>query len=579
LHKVVELQQVSTSSIRSAFDWLLHKSVQGDALGMLRHRAFIASRLIAFCVGLSALPFCLFAWGPPEFVDTLLIAGLSVPLIGAILLSRTGNYEIAQLISAAGSLVMIGCLAWQTDGLNSFLIGWMIVTLVEAALSGSSRVFTFALSVAGVLALALSLAAYNWMLPEPQAPLYTVLALLAAAISFIGNAYGLSAGFNEAHAEQNGTHRVIADRYRMMVEHAADMVSLHTRSGNLLFASNAAKNIIGESDAQLFDRVHVQDRPAFLKMFEHAGQNNKPAMLEFRLQCDGAYKWVEMHCAPMSGGEGVPLQFVAITREIIKYEDAHFNEAADKAQVERNRMLAQLSHELRTPLNAMLGFAEILSGRTGAPLTTRTKNHYATLIHLAGSHLLDVVNSVLDAGKAGAGAFTIEAVRFQPAQLVDECLTLMEKQAVKAGVSLKKTQMRAIPEIYADPRACKQILLNLIQNGIKFTPSGGSVMLGLSANEESVTLIVSDTGIGIDKKDIAKLGQPFARLDHDVPGSGLGLSLVKNFAEMQGGSLSISSQVGRGTVVSVILPRCVKQSAAQEDRQAEEAAPALKAVG
>jgi cell cycle sensor histidine kinase DivJ len=569
------LQQVSPSAGRAAFDRLLHKSVRGDALASLRHRAFIASRGIAFCVGLAALPFCLFAYGAPEFVDTLLIAGLSVPLIGAVLLMRTGNHEIAQWISSLGSLCLIGCLAWQTDGLNSFLIGWMIVTLVEAALSGSPRVFTFTLTAAGLLAFALSFAAYNWMLPEPQAPLYTVLALLTAAISFIGNAYGLSAGFNAAHAEANDMRHVIAGRYKMMVEHAADMISLHTRSGNVLFASNAAKNIIGDPEANLFDRVHVQDRPAFLKMFEFAGQSNEPAVLEFRLACDGVTKWVEMHCAPMSSGEGTPLQFVAVTREIVKYEDAHFNEAADKADAERSRMLAQLSHELRDPLNAMLGFAEILSGKTGAPLTTRSKNHYATLIHLAGKHLLDVVNSVLATGRAGAGAFAIEAVRFQPAQLVDECLTLMAKQAAKAGVTLKKTQMRAIPEIYADPRACKQILLNLIQNGIKFTPSGGSVALGLSANEESVSFIVSDTGIGIANKDIEKLGRPFLRLDTGVPGSGLGLSLVKNFAEIQGGSLNISSSVGRGTVVSVTLPRCVSVTAQDE----QDRAPALKAAG
>ena len=570
------MQQVPPSAGRAAFDRLLHKSVKGDALASLRHRAFIASRGIAFCVGLAALPFCLFAYGAPEFIDTILIAGLSVPLVAALLLIRTGNYESAQLVSAVGSLGMIGCLAWQTDGLNSFLIGWMIVTLVEAALSASPRVFTFTLTGAGGLALALSLASYNWMLPEPQAPFYTVLALLVAAISFIGNAYGLSAGFNAAHAEANDMRHVVAGRYKMMVEHAADMISLHTRSGNLLFASPAAKNIIGGSDANLFDRVHVQDRPAFLKMFEFAGQNNKAAVLEFRLSCDGAYKWVEMHCAPMSSGEGVPLQFVAVTREIVKYEDAHFNEAADRADVERNRMLAQLSHELRDPLNAMLGFAEILSGKTGAPLTTRSKNHYATLIHLAGKHLLDVVNSVLDAGRAGAGAFSIEPERFQPAELIDECLTLMQKQAAKADVRLKKTQLRAIPEIYADPRACKQILLNLIQNGIKFTPSGGSVTLGLSANEESVSFVVSDTGIGIHKKDIEKLGRPFLRLDTGTQGSGLGLSLVKNFAEMQGGSLNISSSVGRGTVVSVTLPRCVRLQTSQED---QDETPALKAAG
>lgn len=568
----MRLQQASPS-LGKAFDRFLHESTN-DALSVLRQRAFIISRLCAFSVGLAALPFCLFAYGAPDFIDGLLIAGLSVPLLAAVLLSTTGRLERAQLVSSFGSLAMIGCLAWQTDGLNSFLIGWMIVTLVEAALSGSSRVFTTILGAAGLMAFGLSLASYNWLLPEPQAPYYTALALIVAAISFIGNAYALSASLDAMRKEADEARHAHCSRASLMIQHAPDMISLHSRNGNLLFASSAAKKILGDSEAQLFDRVHVQDRPAFLKLFERAGQGSS-AVLEFRLAYGDIYKWVEMHCASLSAGEGTPLQLVAVTREIIKYEEEQGSEAADEARVERNRLLARLSHELRNPLNAMLGFTQILSGKTGAPLTTRTKNHYATLIHLAGKHMLDIVNSMLDSSRAGEGTFAIHPARFQPAQLVNECLHLMEKQATKAGVRLRKAQMRAVPEIFADSRACKQILLNLISNGIKFTPSGGSVTLGLSVAEDNVSFLVSDTGIGIEAKDIEKLGQPFMRLDTGTQGSGLGLSLVKNFAQMQGGSLQISSNVGRGTVVSVTLPRIVKNAA--ESQLVE--APALKAAG
>jgi cell cycle sensor histidine kinase DivJ len=581
------LHLVSHSTGRAVLDRLLHRSVRGDPLAALRHRAFLLSRGIAFCVGLAMLPFFLFAFGAPGLIDELLIAGLLVLPAAIFIVWRNGDLEQAQLISTFGMMAMIGCLAWQTDGLNSFLIGWMIVSLVEAALSGSSRVFTFSLIAFGAVSLILAIAAYSNFLPEPQPPAFTVLALLAAAISLAGNAFALGFGLTTARSEADDKHKLNASRYELIVEHAADMISLHSRNGNLLFASHAAKTILGEEQTRLFDRVHVQDRPAFLNMFERAAQLNKSIVLEFRVQQnDGDFIWVEMNCAPMSKGEGTPLQFAAVTRRIHVRDGESFGEAektAEKARIDKNQMLAHLSHELRTPLNAMLGFTEILAGKAGLPLTTRKKNHYATLIHLAGKQMLEVIDRALDVSEAGAGAYVLNPERFQPMSVLDQCMLLMQKQAAKAGVTLKKSSLCAIPEIFADHRACAQILMNLISNAIKFTPSGGSVTLGLSANEDNISFIVSDTGIGIDKAHIEKLGEPFVRLDTDLPGKGLGLSLVKNFARMHGGVMNITSTVGRGTTVSVVLPRCLKLKAVQaeqtEEMPLEREALLLKAVG
>ena len=257
----------------------------------------------------------------------------------------------------------------------------------------------------------------------------------------------------------------------------------------------------------------------------------------------------------------------AVTRaEEARIEALEARDAADSANRTKSMFLANMSHELRTPLNAVIGFSELMQGEVYGPLGHAKYREYARLIHGAGAHLLDLINDVLDMSKIEAGKFEIERRRFDLRQLVNECLKLMAGPAAEAGVELTaETPATPIP-VYADRRALKQILLNLLSNGVKFTPAGGTVRVAATLGPERFVLNVRDSGIGIPSDALEKLGQPFVQLresaSHTHKGTGLGLALVRSLAALHGGSFRIESSLGTGTVVTVEIPLEVEDEAA-----------------
>ena len=249
----------------------------------------------------------------------------------------------------------------------------------------------------------------------------------------------------------------------------------------------------------------------------------------------------------------------AVTRaEEARIEALEARDAADSANRTKSMFLANMSHELRTPLNAVIGFSELMQGEVYGPLGHAKYGEYARLIHGAGAHLLDLINDVLDMSKIEAGKFEIERRRFDLRQLVGECLKLMAGPAAEAGVELAaETPALPIP-VCADRRALKQILLNLLSNGVKFTPAGGTVRVVAALGPERFVLSVRDSGIGIPSDALEKLGQPFVQLResarHTHKGTGLGLALVRSLATLHGGTFQIESRLGAGTVVTVEIP-------------------------
>jgi cell cycle sensor histidine kinase DivJ len=183
---------------------------------------------------------------------------------------------------------------------------------------------------------------------------------------------------------------------------------------------------------------------------------------------------------------------------------------------------------------------------------------YAKLINGSGRHLLSVVNSMLDTSKIEAGRFELAPERFAPGAAVESCVDLLAFQAREAGIELRQRLVQNLPEIAADKRAFSQILINLISNGVKFTPRGGCVTIGVSCDGPRLVVTVEDTGVGIEQNDLARLGEAFfqARTGHHhrSDGSGLGLSIVKGLVKLHGGEVDIRSRVGEGTRVTVRLP-------------------------
>jgi cell cycle sensor histidine kinase DivJ len=215
-----------------------------------------------------------------------------------------------------------------------------------------------------------------------------------------------------------------------------------------------------------------------------------------------------------------------------------------------------MSHELRTPLNAIMGFSDIMRAKMFGTLSDRYAE-YAELIHESGGHLLDLINDVLDMSKIEAERFELQRGVFDAREAVQAAMRLLRVQADGASVQLRGVLPPGELEVDADRRALKQIVLNLVSNALKFTPRGGQVTVTAHGYDGVLEIIVADTGVGISAEDLERLGRPYEQaggVEQRARGTGLGLSLVRAFAKLHGGEMSIESRLGAGTSVSVRLP-------------------------
>ena len=237
--------------------------------------------------------------------------------------------------------------------------------------------------------------------------------------------------------------------------------------------------------------------------------------------------------------------------------------AEEKAKAEhaanaKGTFLANMSHELRTPLNAINGFSEILVNELYGPHTDPKYKGYAQDILTSGQHLLDMINDILDMAKIEAGKMTISPQKIDPIDPVDAAVRMIKRRAEDKGITLELTHDPQIPDIEADPRAIRQMVLNLVSNAIKFTDAGGTITVQMQMRRDELRVAVIDTGVGIPPEDLPRLARPFEQVretkDRNTNGTGLGLALTKSFAEMHGGRMTITSEYGKGTTVSFFLP-------------------------
>ena len=238
-----------------------------------------------------------------------------------------------------------------------------------------------------------------------------------------------------------------------------------------------------------------------------------------------------------------------------------YNEEKAKAERSANSksaFLANMSHELRTPLNAINGFSEILVNEMYGPLGDMRYNEYARDILTSGQHLLDMINDILDIAKIEAGKMTIDPKPIDLVDPVDAAVRMIRRKAEDKDITLSLQADEPLPEVDADHRAVRQMVLNLLSNAIKFTDPGGRILVAVQKKDDFVRVAVRDTGVGIPKEHLPRLAQPFEQVhetrERNYDGTGLGLALTKSFAEMHGGRFSIASEVGRGTMVSFFLP-------------------------
>jgi cell cycle sensor histidine kinase DivJ len=567
--------------IRDCLDALLHPSARYDALTRARHRAFMAPRLLGSLAAFAAFPVYLAMRGAPTALEVAAFAWLIAPILLSWFLSRTGRYDGAHVLSSLALAGLVMTVAMSTGGIESFAAIWLVVVPLEAALSASRRVVAFASALALTCTAVLIVLGHFDMLPASDANtagrgIFMAFGVASATLYAAGLAFGA-----ESLARTSVSLLYVEeDRYRLLARNMSDVISRHRRNGAVQFISPAVEAMLGTQVTRLlghglFDRVHVADRPTYLTALSDAARGGEARSVEFRVRRDGPrggnqsvdFIWVEMRCRPLEQASETTTsseaEVVAVMRDITdrKIQEQALDmahTAAEQADASKTRFLATMSHELRTPLNAIIGFSDMIVQGDALMLDAVRRKEYAQLINDSGQHLLSVVNGILDMSKMESGNFEISPEPFAPRAALLNCCNLLALKARENGIDLVTRAPEDLPVMTGDPRAFKQIVLNLVSNAIKFTERGGKVTVSAAVEGPWLVLRVSDTGVGIAADDLKRVGDPFFQAGKAYQrrheGTGLGLSIVKSLVGLHAGEITVQSRIDEGTSVTVALP-------------------------
>jgi PAS domain S-box-containing protein len=338
--------------------------------------------------------------------------------------------------------------------------------------------------------------------------------------------------------------------------------TLYCNEGYARMLGYASVRDLPPSDpTKIGQNIHPEDRQA---VFDHLAKREPTSRYEFRLvQHNGAVIWVHVTSISMRW-DGRPSSLAWLTditeRKNTEDELRKSKEAAEFANRSKTTFLANMSHELRTPLNAILGFSEVIQTQMLGPLGLAKYLEYAGDIHKSGTHLLDLINDLLDLAKIDAGKMELRESIVDLAGIVQDCFVLVQARAREGEVKLIAQTPREMNALRGDKRAIKQILLNFLSNAIKFTPVGGSVTVtGGLATDGTFAFSVTDTGIGMTDAEVEVALAPFGQIDSDRArqhvGTGLGLPLTRSLMRLHGGDVVVASAPGAGTTMTAVFPR------------------------
>jgi len=548
-------------------------------------RQFLITQISSSIFALVAFPIWILWSGTLTYEMALSFVWLLGPLAAALVFVRTRSLELAFLMSATTLAGLVATICAFTGGIQSFALVWLLIIPAEAALAKRKWVIIYSLVP---LMVALTFLIYGsgvgWFSAYEVIASSSQFGTFAGPVALILYIAALTLRVQNVYSASQQRLGANEERYRLLANNTTDLITQHDPSGNVLFASPTAKTLLGVASFDicsqgLFDRVHIADRPAYLKLLSDVVARGLPLKAEFRLRTsilrggsedavlssisDSDFNWMEMRCRPIWDEHEVVSGIVATTRDISgrrAQQDALENAHLELQQLSdaKTRFLANMSHELRTPLNAIIGFSEILQQELFGELKNEKQKEYVNLIHDSGSHLLQIVTDILDMSKIESGTFDIVPEPFNVEQLVTSCTGIMSQQADMRSINLVTTIPADLPEAVADSRACRQILINLISNALKFSDKNDTVTVGVRVEGDKLAYFVRDTGIGMNKPDLKRIGQPFFQADsaHDrrYEGTGLGVSVVKGLTELHKGRVEFESELGEGTCVTVFIP-------------------------
>ena len=279
---------------------------------------------------------------------------------------------------------------------------------------------------------------------------------------------------------------------------------------------------------------------------------------------DGTAFWANAHISPIRDDDGRITHYISLHEDITERKAAEqamraARRAAELSNKAKTDLMANMSHELRTPLNAIIGFSETMKHAVFGPLGSVQYQEYADYIHSSGTHLLNLINDILDVSSVDAGKLKLREEPTDVAETCEVAVRIMLPKATDGGVEIHGIDAAHLPLLMADPLRLKQIFINLVSNAVKFTPDGGTVRCDARVDEDGTMLLtITDTGIGMDEDGmltaLEKFGQVDSSLSRKHEGTGLGLPLTKGLIDLHGGTLEIDSHPGQGTKVTVSFP-------------------------
>lgn len=530
--------------------------------------AFLARRLaLSACAGCVLASFCLAMRGALPFADAVLFAWLILP--AGILAASTNQRLLAAILWPLSFLAAGVTAASGADALHPTAFDWLMAAAVSSAFS--SRPLVTAVSTAAAVIAALSIAASSLSASMSAAPRAEVAVVLVPAAML---AVVLALGFASARAQRLVKAAAQARQDADLAEILGCAVMRCDQSGLVSAAGLNCEALLGLPQCELmgrgfFEHVHVADRPVFLKAISDAKEGEGVVAVKLRWRCsrpgghpgrlEPIFLPFEMrvrHGSTIFLGDGLQKsEMIAVLRAVDCGDDG----AADPEARLPHELFARMGHELRAPLAAISGFSELLAEPDKLPGSPGKEREYARIIHQSAGHLLAVIDAALGVSVGPPESPRIALERFAISPLIDLCCDMVKLQAKEGGIALTRACERDLSEIVSDRRLLTQILLNLLANAIKFTPRQGSVSVQVKKeNDDSLLVEVSDTGIGIATGDLDRLGAPYFRgktaASHAQKGSGLGLSLVRSFVGLLGGTITVASEPGKGTCVRVLLP-------------------------